>query len=69
MTYVKLIRPALLLELLCDVEYLSDGPGDDTALCLVLLDAGSTLHGVCLTGASLAISKHADIVTVQSGLD
>ena len=66
---MKLVGPALLLELLCDVKDLPDRPWDDTALCLVLLDAGPTLHGVGLAGACLAVREHADVVSVQSGLD
>ena len=67
-TYMQLIDPILLHELLLDVEDLPDGPGDDAALVGVLLDAWAALHGVGLAAASLTVGEHTDVVAVQRGL-
>ena len=66
--YRQFVTPAFLNELLLDVEDLPDGPGDDSALGHVLLNARTALHGVCLATASLAVREHADVVAVQSRL-
>lgn len=68
-TYMQLIDPILLHELLLDVEDLPDGPGDDAALVGVLLDAWAALHGVGLARAGLPVGEHADVVAVEGGLD
>ena len=46
---MKFVAPALLNQFLLDVKNLSDGPGYDSTLVLVLLYTWSTLHGVGLT--------------------
>ena len=66
--YRQFVTPAFLDELLLDVEDLPDGPGDNAALGVVLLDAGPTLHGVGLAAASLTVGEHTDVVAVQRGL-
>ena len=66
--YREFVAPAFLHELLLNVEDLPDGPWDDAALSVVLLDAGTALHGVGLTAASLTVGEHTDVVAVQRGL-
>ena len=68
-TYIEFIRPTLLHQLLLDIKYLPDGPRDHPALTLVLLDAGTSLHGVGLAAASLSVREHADVVSVQGRLE
>ena len=67
-TYRQLVAPAFLHKLLLHVEDLLDGSWDDSALSLVLLDAGPALHGVGLAAASLTVGEHTDVVAVQSRL-
>ena len=67
-THRQLVAPAFLHKLLLHVEDLLDGPRDDSALSLVLLDAGPPLHGVGLAAASLSVGEHTDVVAVQRGL-
>ena len=35
----------------------------------ILSDAGAALHGVGLPGPGLAVREHADVVSIEGGLD
>ena len=64
----QFVGPTFLHQFVLHIKYLPDGPRDDPALAVVLLNAGAALHGERLAAASLTVREHADVVAVQSRL-